>query len=707
MAVSFEDIKKQFKFVVQAFQKQYDLSEQDIHFLGPDNQWPDEVKTLRSGRPTYAADRLNAQVKQLTNAQRENRPAVTVHAVNSEADEETAEVLQGIVRHIEYQSNADLAYDDAFESCVRSGIGFWRLTTKYEEKSFNQCICIEPIVNPFQVYVDPNYKMPDGSDIEFAFITEVLTRDEYKQLYPDKESGLSACNNQTWASLNRTTPEWFGEGGKTCTVAEYFVKEYKEKTICQLEDGRIVYKDELKPKDKVVREREEKEQVPVVKWYKCNGMEILEEREWPGKFIPVIPIFGDALLDKGERIYSGLVRKCKEEQIMLNVLKSTAVETIAATPKSPWVGPVGFVGDRGEVWANANILNPGYLMYEVEDDQKNPLAPPTRNTSEPPIQGVLEMINSVENDIKATNGMYDPSLGNKMSNDQSGVAVKALQSQGSIGNYHYSDNLSRAIRLEGKMLIDLIPKIYDTEQVIRVIGIDEKHKLVKINSEVPDPININKDGIPRIYDITSGIYDVTVSSGPSYQTQKEADRNALFDVFSKDPALIQIAGDLLFSTLDSPIGIKLAERFTKTLPPQLQPQDANSPQANLPPQIQQQLQQQQQMIQQLTQTLQKETELADKVTQDQQTKLQIAKLQNDTEIAKHKASLQHESNSTLLKLEIERLKEEGKQSHSLLLEVHKHLLDKDMASHNANLEQATQNIQAPPPSAQTYHEPVQ
>ena len=370
---------------------------------------------------------------------------------------------------------------------------------------------------------------------------------------------------------------------------------------------------------------------------------------------------------------------------MLNVVQTTIVEEIAKSPKTPWILPEGAVPDT-EAWANPT--GKAYITYNQfnPDDSSQRFDPPTRNNSEPAIQNMLAVAAMLENNLKASTSMFDPSLGNKMSGDQSGLAIKALQTAGSISNYHFSDNLSRAIRLCGRMLIDLIPKVYNEKKVIRIVGGDQTHSLVSINTPGNDPDNINEetgeDGIKKIYDVTVGDYDVSVDSGPSYQTKRAENLNSLLQLAGKDPNLMAAAGDIIVSQMDFPAAKELQERLT---PPQFQTnKDKQSP-----AQMAQQLQQYQQMCQKLTQQLQQETQLADKVSQDQQTRLQIAQLEAQTELTKHQTQLSHDSNKTVLQAEIERLKLESQQSHELIKSVHAHLLNKDLATHNTALDMAS------------------
>ena len=672
-----ERVRERLKKTIEAWDKQYQLSIGEINFLSPANQWPEDAKSARVGKPTIASDRLNAQVKQICNQQRDNRPAICFHAVNSDADEDTANILQGIVRHIEYESRADLAYDTAFEHAVEGGIGFIRLLTEYEEGSFDQRIKIESVPNPFMVYIDPTFKQPDGSDIQYAFVMDLLSYDAFKEEYPDSE--LSNTSYRSWLQLATRFPEWFDNDSKATLVVEYFEKTNEWYKLVKLKNGDVKDKADCTKRELTQIESERDDCRPVVKWYKMCALEVLEETEWIGKDIPIIPVFGDVILDNGNRMFSGLVRNNKETQVMLNTIKTVTLEMIARAPKNPWLVPEGSIDDHKDEWASVNVLDLPYLTYKtkVEGDD-NPLPPPQRMTAEPPIQGMLAVMQTLENDIKATAAIFDPTMGNKMANDQSGVAIKALQTAGSVAHYNYSDNLTRALRVLGDQILDLIRKIFTEPQVVRIVGLDDKHTLVGINGE-PNPEG-STALVDKAFDVTVGKYNVTVDSGPSYQTKREENLNKLLMLASKDPQLMAIAGDLIIGQMDFPASQELVKRMEKALPPALQPKPDNGeidPQA-----MKQQLDQAHQIIQQLTQVLQKETQLAD----SNQLKLKIAQLQAQTELSKHQSQMQHDSNKALLEAQMAELRGKTENSHELLKLVADHVLKKDRHKHETGMD---------------------
>jgi hypothetical protein len=692
-------ICERLKKTIEAWQTQYQLSISEINFLSPANQWPEDAKAARVGKPTIASDRLNAQVKQICNQQRDNRPAICYHAVNNQANADVANIWQGIARHVEVQSKADLAYDTGFEHAVQGGIGFLRLMTEYKPGTFDQRMKIVTVPNPFMVYIDPSFAEVDGSDIRYAFVMDLMSEDEFKEEYG--ESNLGNKSFQSWAQIASRFPEWFDMETKATMVIEYYEKTHEKYTLCKLKSGKVMDKadcteKQLKQiaKDPDGKPIERDDYRPVVKWYKlCAPGEILEETEWIGDDIPIIPIFGDIILDNGNRVYSGLVRNTKEEQVMLNTIKTVILEMIARSPKNPWLVAEGSIDDHKDEWASVNVLDLPYLTFKtkVEGDD-NPLPMPQRQTAEAPIQNMMAVAQMLENDIKATSAIFDPTLGEKMANDQSGIAIKALQNAGNVAHYNFSDNLTRALRVLGKQMLDVGRKIMTEPEVIHILGIGDNHQMVGVNGADQPEDGGELAAMGKVFDLSVGEYDVTVDSGPSYQTKRQENLNMLTQLAMKNPAISNYCMDLIVGLMDFPESTELRKRLEKLLPPALQPIDQqNKPD---PQALQQQLAQAHQMIQQLSATLQKETALAD----TEQTRLQVAQLQAQTELTKQKTQLGHDANKTLLEAQMEELKLKGAQSHEILTNLQKHLLAKDQAVHEAALGQVVAAAQPPEPA---------
>lgn len=587
-----EKVKDRWKLAVKAHREQYERSKEDIKFCDPANQWPTNIKNLRGDKPCLTVDVLTPIIKQIVNEQRQNRPAVKVSPVDDRADVETAQVLQGIVRHIEYDSDADVAYDRACESQVRGGIGFMRVMTEFSDPmSMEQDIKIVSIPNWAMVYLDPSSTSPDGSDAQWGFIAEDMTRENYIAAYPD--SDLAIKGPAEWVGVADETPDWMnGKEGLACRVLEYFEKTSEKATIYKLEDGRVVT--EVPEGAKSIDKRET--YLPKCKWYKLNAVEVLEETEWGCEWVPIIPVYGDELIVDGKKQYFGIVHRAKDVQMMVNVWKSVQTEVIGLSSKAPWIAAIEAQAGHEDVWSSANTRDWNALPWNAWTEDGRQIPEPRRDVSEPPIQAITMALQGSMADIKAVTGMYDPNLGVRDSASQSGIAIRNLQHQGQVGNFHFQDNVARSMRHLGRILVALIQKYYDTARISRTIGVDDAQKLVLINGAEGQEL---PEGQERHFDLTTGRYDVTVSVGPSFTSKRQENLATLLDFQAKlPPEQSMIIADLIASQVDAPIAEEIARRLKLMLPPQLSDEKG---QQQIPPQVMAQMQGMQQTLQAMSQ----------------------------------------------------------------------------------------------------------
>jgi hypothetical protein len=598
----------------------------DLKFVNGE-QWPDAIKRQREieFRPCQTINKLPAFIRQVTNDSRQNRPCIKVHPVDSSADVDTAEVLQGLIKHIEYDSNADVAYDTALESAARIGFGYWRILTEYQSPtSFDQVIKIRRIRNAFMVRMDPNAQEPDGSDARWGMIVDDMPRALFKMDYPNAEASDFEA-----ASSGEAVKDWFG--GETIRVAEYFRVEESPATLLLLSDGTITYKDDLPalpPGLVVLNERQSTRHK--VCWYKITGCEVLDRREWPGRWIPIVPMYGDEVDIEGKVTRSGLVRFSKDAQRMYNYWKTTETELIALAPKAPYIGVEGQFEGHEDKWETANTVSYPYLEY-VPVSLGGQLAPaPARQPFAGPPAGVITAALSASDDIKATTGIYDASLGSR-SNETSGKAIMARQREGDVGNFHYTDNQARSLRHTGRILIDLIPHIYDSQRVVRIIGEDGKADVAELNKPLDPPKTDPNTGAIKtvLNDMKMGIYDVTVSVGPSYNTQRQEAAEAMTQMAQSWPELMNIAGDKVIGAMDWPGADEISERIKRSIPPNLLGEEEKPEQQQLPPEVEAHMQQMQQYIQELEQHVQETESGLQKAQLDSETKIEIAHINNE------------------------------------------------------------------------------
>lgn len=650
---------KRFNIVVEAEKDIRKEALDDLKFRTGD-QWPADIATVRNDRPCLTINKLPQFIRQVTNAQRQRRPAIEVSPSDSDATVEVAEVLQSLIRGIEVESDADTAYDTAFNGAVGNSFGYFRIITEYENPtSFDQVVRIKRIRNPFVVFMDPSCQEADYSDANFGFIIEDMMDSEFKLTYP--KAKLSQMSD--WAALGANTDNWVKTDG--CRIAEYFVREYTSTTISLLSDGTVVDKSTI-PTDaegydvlpdgvSVVKERSTK--IPKIMWYKINGIEILEQTEWPGKWIPIVPVLGDEIDVNGKKVLESVTRYAKDSQRMYNYWSSSETEMIIMAPKTPHIGYEGQFEGHEDEWRRSNNENLAYLQVKAKAVNGQVLPLPQRNNYEPPIQAISLARKQSNDDMQATTGIYDSSLGQR-SNENSAKAILAREQQAGNGTYHYGDNFHRSIRFAGRIIIDLIPIIYDTARTVKCVGSDDKVTMQAINQI------FHLDGIEKMYDLRKGTYEVVVTPGPSFATKRIEAVESMMQIVQSWPKFMDIAGDLLVKNMDWPGARQASERIVKTLPQGLvEPEMITMPdghkvpkeQPPLPPQIQEVLQKGQAMIQQLSQEVQQLSGTLESKKLDLESKERIAFAQMQTQVTIAMATLGQKDDHKALDTEMNNL----------------------------------------------------
>ena len=586
---------------------------EDLRFVNGD-QWPVDLQNSRNleSRPVLTINKIDTYCRQVTNQQRQQRPRIKVHATNTQADMKTAQVIQGVIRHIEVNSNADHAYDNAFDYAVRMGWGYWRVTTNYmSDDSFDQEIYIDSIDNPFTVYWDPNSIAPDGSDADRCLVTTMMSKAEFRKSYPDKDDGTSFTPRGT----GDTQSEWITK--EDIRLAEYFYTVREKAKLYHLSDGTATFsKDNLERLAAagiyVVDERDSVKKT--IKWVKLTAVEIIEERDWNGKYIPIVPVYGRHVVIGDKRKKFGMVRHAKDPQRMYNFWQTSVTESVALAPKAKWLIAEGQDEGHENDWTQANIKSMPLLRYKQTDIDGRPAPAPQRLQPEPPPTGIMAASNSINADMQAIMGIFDPAQ--QMTGNISGKALNGQQQQVDMTNYDYYDNLTRSISHTGKIILDLIPKIYDSQRVMRIIGDDGK----------PDMITLNeRDAVGRVLnDVTVGTYDVVMETGPGYNSKRQEAVDAMMPLLNSNPEMFKAAGDLVFRNMDFPGADMIADRLSAMNP--LAQIDAKS---DIPPQVQMQLKQGQAQVQQLQQQLQamqlamKQRQDIEQVKQDAETKREL------------------------------------------------------------------------------------
>ena len=547
-----DEAMDRFDTASDAWSYTYNAALDDIQFVDTDDgQWDDAVRQSRVNRPCLTFDKLSSAVDQVVGQQLQMLPGVKVRGAE-EGDQDVAEIYEGLIRQIEQRGAK--AYKTAFKFSVKGGWGCWLIEHDYiDDTSMNQDIILREIKNPFSVLFDPIIQIQDMKECRYAFQFEDLERDEFERLYPKAQTGVgeafySAGNQRAWINEN------------TVRIADYFRIVPEERRLVQLSTGEVVDYEDIEPiidelnfkgvtitNERIVEGRK-------LERFKITGMEILEEYECIGRYIPLVPLLGKTSNIDGRFVTRGLVRKAKDAQRMYNYSRSTAIEVTALQPKQPLMATPAMIKGHEERYRNLMTSNDPVLLFNFDNGQK-----PFREPPGQPSTALLTDVQISSDDIKSTTGIYDASLGQR-SNETSGRAIRERQLQGNIATYEFVDELVESIKYTGEIFVNMIPKIYDAERQIRILGEDDREEVMMINKP---QLDLQTGETIIINDLNRGHYDIKVTTGPSFSTRRSETAEQLGTLFGQNPQMAQMGADIYFKSLDLVGADELVERVRK------------------------------------------------------------------------------------------------------------------------------------------------
>lgn len=621
--------REKFKMAIEVGRDNRDLALEDIKFGLLGEQWDknDVEKRKRKGKPCITINKFPAHIRQVVNDARQNKPAIRVRPVDDNSDPETAEVLNGLIRNIETSSNADIAYDTAMHQAVSGGFGYLRVNVDFaDDDTFDKDIKIERISNQFSVYEDPYATSADGSDWNCCFVTERITKDEFEERYGKKDP-------VDWESeFNTDDYDWINDDG--VWIAEYWKREQIDKEICLLSDGDVVDEDVYQEKlpyylalgiEKVDSRITKSHKVTQ---YIISGKEVLETNPWEGRYIPIVPVYGEEVIVENKRYYKSLIRDSKDAQRLLNYWRTTTTELVALAPKTPFIGPENAFSIDETKWATANTEDHAFIRY------KGAIQPQRQPFASVPAGALQESLNA-DDDIKSTMGMFGASIGEE-DNAVSGRAIIARQRESDTGTFHFIDNLSRSLRQVGRIIVDLVPHVYEPGRILRVVGEDGKETE---NVQVGEQGQQQLQDLTNVYDLTTGKYDVVVDVGPGFTTKRQEAASQMIEFSRVNPQASALISDLIAKNLDWPGAQEISERFKAMLPPQI---TGENPEIQA---LQQQLQQIQQQAQQAVGQLQTQIQQMeqDKALELRKLEIEAYKAETDREEVIIKAGMEQQN----------------------------------------------------------------
>lgn len=545
-------------------------------------QWGDKDIKDRAERPCLTNNKIRQHNLHIVNDARQHKAAIKVTPTGQGASYEAAEIMAAVIRRIEYQSKAMDAYSTAIYHQVESGIGYCRVTTDYAgSDSFEQEIYIKRIRDPRTVYLDPDAHEYDKGDMRFAFIFTDTPRKLFEAKYPDADpdSAPPLDNSDPW-----NTPD-------TVREAEYWRRSEVQDKLHLLAGGQTVLESSLPPGIKAALQIEKSRDVVKdnVEWFRLAGGKIVDRKEWAGKYIPIVPFIGEEVVIDGKMDRRGHTRALIDAQKMYNYWGSAATEHVALQGKSPYIAPARSIEGLETYWDTANTENHAFLPYNDRDlDTGVEIARPERSPAPVMAQAYLQGMETARQDMMMVSGQYQAEMG-APGNERSGVAIQQRQREGDTATYHYIDNQAKGIRQIGRIILDLIPHIYDVARVMKVMAEDGTQSDVHMDPNAPAAHQqVGPDGQPMtppqaeamqadpdspdptvIFNPTVGTYDIEADVGPQFGTQREEAFNAIQQIIQASPDLVHTVGDLLFKSADFPLADELAERLKRGVPPQL------------------------------------------------------------------------------------------------------------------------------------------
>ena len=574
------------------------LFNEDTKFANGDSdngwQWPENIKRDRdiNNRPCLTINKTKMHVLLLANESRQNMPQARVKPVGEKVSFEAAEIWEGLLRHIQYISDAGSVHTQAKEAQLEGGIGYWLIQPDYEDdRSFNQELRLSPL-NSMQVLMDCDIKRVDGSDAMWAFLFQEYDRKEFQKLFPDTPVPIPRS-----PSLMEHD-DWIRRDG--VRVAEYYRIMLTEDTLLYIEDaqgkswtglkseipgGWLAQLGAFRTGDAQGDFKERPVMNRTLQWFKIGGNTILDrrdgsEKECPnlkGRYVPIIRMPGRERVIEGKLYRAGLVRGLKDAQRMYNYNNSGEVEVVALQTKTPWIIAEEAIEGNEAAWANANTTNAAYLTYRsMADDGTTQLPKPERSQGPVPAQGFLEGLRIAAADMEMASGQYQAQVqATTQVTERTPQAVDQRKRQGELANYDFTYNEVQAIRHEAVVLIDLMPHYYDTERVVKIRADDGAISEITISPNMNDayekpPQSKETEAVKVLFNPKIGKYAVEADTGPSYQTQREEFWNAAKELIAGQPEALNIIGDLVFLAADWPMADKIAERWKRNI-------EANSP----------------------------------------------------------------------------------------------------------------------------------
>lgn len=574
----FNSAQKRFQRAKTYYHNTLQYGRDDLKFDAGDAyngyQWPVNIRMNRERdqKPTLTLNRTRQHNLLIINDMKQNSPGIDIRPTGNEATLEAAECLKAVIRGIEYRSRARSAYNKSAEFQVKTGYGVIRVDADYiSDDSFDQDAWIRPVLRPDLVYIDPDCKQPDRSDANWAFVFDEIPVEDFADLWPEYAGHTQVFSEPAADWVTKTKVR----------VAEYFYRQYDEDELVEYIDtstGKKATMRKSKMNGELWQElvsggaKTRKIKAPMVKWALIIGTNVADKADIPCSYIPLVPVLGEETYIDNQYDRKGHTRAMIDPQRMYNYWSSQAVEQAVLQSKTPWIAPALAIEGQEVYWNTANQVNYSVLVWNHRDDEGNEIPAPIKN--EPPnmAPAYLQGMQVTQQEMMMVSGQFQAQMG-EPSNERSGTSIQQRQRQGDTATYHFIDNQAMAIRQVGKIILDMIPRLYDSTRVVMALGENGISYDVEMDPQAQQAYmkHLDHDNkvAKHVLNPNIGMYEVQAEVGPNWGTRREQTVDVMGQILTQNPALTQILGDIFFQNLDISMADEAAARLRRGVPKEL------------------------------------------------------------------------------------------------------------------------------------------
>jgi hypothetical protein len=489
-----------------------------------------------------------------------------VRPAGGTATQELAKTYDGLVRNIETISNASHVYAQAARDMIVSGIGGWEIRVDWADgDSFDQDFLIKWIPSfEDRVWIDKNSTMQDASDANHAFIIDNISKEKYKKMFP--EGSCMSVGNDRSADV-------YTHKAEGIEIGRILYKKPFTKKLVMMTDGSVYEDDEdfqavvdelaeqgieiAKNPDGSPKQRDKKTFKVYSRLFDGGGF-LTPEQETVFSGIPIIPNYLNFAIREGKLIYKGNVEPLMDAQRSYNTFRSREIEDIALTPPEVIWATRDQLSNPSDLAAVEKMSVSQQRVYLYTKDADVP-GPPVRDRAPVISPGLQQSIQNSLDDIQTTSAR-SPLMSGDTDGVLSGVAIEKLQNKGDSLTIQVFRSMEIAICRTVRLLVDGIPKLYDSTAQKRILNEDGSYELIELNKKTVD---LDTGKTVTLNDLSQGKYDVTCSSGPSFKNRQQESVRALIELSNAVPGVGEASADILLNNVATPGVDLVAERIRR------------------------------------------------------------------------------------------------------------------------------------------------